>query len=96
MLFMGWTIANIEKAGGKSQVFTPQLFADTSSQMQKIVIKKAGEESLMLGQKGILTRKFQIADDVFYWLDGHNIPIQREYQHEGIQYRVHIANYAHR
>jgi hypothetical protein len=96
MLFMGWTIANIEKAGGKSQVFTPQLFADTSNQMQKIVIKAQGEESIMLGQKSILTRKFQIADDVFYWLDVHNIPIQREYQHEGTKYRVTIANYAYR
>jgi hypothetical protein len=96
MLFMGWTIANIEKAGGKPQVFTPQLFADTSSQMQKIVIKAHDEESIMLGQKSILTRKFQIADDVFYWLDVHDIPIQREYQHEGKKYRVTIANYAHR
>ena len=95
MLFMGWTIANIVKAGGKSQVFTPQLFADTSSQMQKIVIKEHGEDSLMIGQKSFSCHKFQIADDVFYWLDTHNIPLQREYQHEGIQYRVTIANYAH-
>jgi hypothetical protein len=96
MLFMGWTIANIKKAGGKSEVFTPQLFADTSSQMQRILIKEREEESLSLGQKSILTGKYQIADDVFYWLDNHNVPIQREYQHDGQQYRVTLSNYAHR
>jgi hypothetical protein len=96
MLFMGWTIKHIQKAGGKAEVFTPQLFADTSSQMQRIVIKERGEENLQTGQKTIPCRKFQIADDVFYWLDVHNIPIQREYQHEGVQFRVQIANYAHR
>jgi hypothetical protein len=96
MLFMGRTITNIKKAVGKSEVFTPQLFADTSSQMQRILIKEREEESLTLGQKSILTRKYQIADDVFYWLDTHNIPIQREYQHDGQQYRVMLSNYAHR
>lgn len=96
MLFMGWTISHIQKAGGKAEVFTPQLFADTSSQMQRLVIKERGEENLQIGQKSIPCRKFQIADDVFYWLDAHNIPIQREYQHEGIHFRVQIANYAHR
>jgi hypothetical protein len=96
MIFMGWTIANIKNAGGKSEVFTPQLFADTSSQMQRIKIEEKEEETLLIGQKSILTRKYQIADDVFYWLDIHNIPIQREYQHNGQQFRVMLSNYAHR
>lgn len=96
MIFMGWTISHIEKQGTKAEVFAPQLFADTSSQMQRIVMKAHGEESLSIGQKSYQCRKIQIADDVFYWLDSHNIPIRREYWHNGLQYRVDIANYAHR
>lgn len=95
-IFMGLTISEIQKVGGKAHVFSPQLFSDTDSQMQKILIKEHGEEIIQIGQKNIVTRKFQIADDVFYWLDAHNIPIQREYQHEGISYLAKIANYAHR
>lgn len=96
MLFMGLTISHIQQAGGKSQVFTPQLFADTDSQVQKIIIKAMGEEAIQIGRKTIPSQKFQIADDVFYYLDAHNIPIQREYQHEGVSYLVKVVNYAHR
>jgi hypothetical protein len=95
-LYMGLTISQIEAKGGKSQVFAPQLLATGDSQVQKIVVKELGQETVEIGQRKIETRKFQIADDVFYWLDEHNIPMMRQYSYDSTTYIGKVTNYAHR
>ena len=95
-VYMGYTIRDVLHAGGKANVFSPQLLAIGSSQLQKIIVEKIADETLQIGRKSIETTKYQIADDVFYWLDENFIPIQRQYLHDGKQYRVTISNYAHR
>lgn len=95
-LYMGLTIKNILANEGKSQVFAPQLLSTDENLVQKIVVKEREPEQLKVGRKTIDTRKFQIADDVFYWLDALYIPVQREYIHDGVTYQVKVANYAHR
>lgn len=96
MLFMGLTISQIEAKGGESQVFAPQLLTSDESQIQKIIVKELDTETLAIGQRKIETRKFQIADDVFYWLDEHYIPMMRQYSYDGATYVGKVANYAHR
>ncbi|GAB5490261.1 MAG: hypothetical protein Phog2KO_04760 [Phototrophicaceae bacterium] len=95
-LYMGLTIQHILAGKGKSQVFAPQLLSDEENLLQKIIVEERGTESLQIGRKTLETRKYQIADDVFYWLDEHDIPLQREYTHDGIKYQVRVANYAYR
>lgn len=95
-LYMGLTIKNILLNEGKSQVFAPQLLSTDDNIVQKIIVKERDGEKLHIGRKTIETRKFQIADDVFYWLDENYIPVQREYIHDGIKYKVKVVNYAHR
>lgn len=95
-LYMGLTISQIEAEGGKSQVFAPQLLFSDESQLQKIIVKELDKETIEIGQRKIETRKFQIADDVFYWLDEHNIPMMRQYRYNGASYLGKVVNYAHR
>ncbi len=95
-LYMGLTIKNILLNEGKAQVFAPQLLSTDENMVQKIIVKEHDMEEMQFGSKTIKTRKFQIADDVFYWLDQHYIPVQREYIHDGSKYNVKVANYAHR
>lgn len=95
-LYMGLTISQILAKGGNSQVFAPQLLASGDSQLQKIIVKELDIESVEIGQRKIEARKFQIADDVFYWLDEHHIPIMRQYNYDGATYVGKVANYAHR
>jgi len=95
-LFMGRTIRQIQANGGKSQVFTPQLTSMDDSYLQKIVVEERGTEELTISRRSVQAVKFQIADDVFYWLDEHNIPVQRTYTHNGATYRAILSNYAHR
>jgi len=51
---------------------------------------------LVVGRKTVETRKFQIADDILYWLDSHFVPIRRTYIYDDVQYEVKVTNYAHR
>lgn len=95
-VYMGYTIRDVLNNGGTANVFSPQLLAIGGSQLQKIIVDTVGDETLQVGRKSIETTKYQIADDVFYWVDEHFIPIQRQYMHDGKQYRVTISNYAHR
>lgn len=95
-LFMGQLIRQIQAKGGRSQVFAPQLLASDDSQLQKIIVKEQETESIEIAQRKIESRKFQIADDVFYWLDDHYIPMMRQYSHDGATYIGKVANYAHR
>ncbi|MGB7341722.1 MAG: hypothetical protein WBC91_22685 [Phototrophicaceae bacterium] len=95
-LYMGLTIRNIMDVDGSSQVFAPQLLSVDDNLLQKIIVKHMDTEALIIGKRTIETRKFQIADDVFYWLDQHDIPLQRQYTHNGAQYLVKVTNYAHR
>lgn len=95
-LFMGRTIRQIRAKGGKSQVFTPQLTSVDDSHLLKIIVEERDTEALTISRKAIQAAKFQIADDVFYWLDEHDIPVQRTYQHAGKPYRAVLTNYAHR
>lgn len=95
-LYMGLTIARILKNDNKAQVFAPKLLSSGETILQKIIVKELNSVEIEIGRRTISTRKYQIADDVFYWLDEHNIPIQRQYIHDGDMYQVKIANYAHR
>ncbi|MEM9950613.1 MAG: hypothetical protein AAF846_03350 [Chloroflexota bacterium] len=95
-LYMGLTIRNLSMGEGKSHVFAPQLLSISDSQLQKIIVEEISEEILKIGQREIATRKFQIADDVFYWLDKHHIPVQRQYMHNDVEYIAKVTNYAHR
>jgi hypothetical protein len=95
-LYMGLTISHIEAKGGQSEVFAPQLLASGDNQLQKIIVKERDTELVDIGRRKIEARKFQIADDVFYWLDEHNIPIMRQYSYDGAIYTAKVANYAHR
>jgi len=95
-LYMGLTIHNILADSGKSHVFAPQLLSVDENVLQKIIVKELDTEPLKIGQRTIETRKFQIADDVFYWLDKHHVPVQRQYTHDGAEYLVKVTNYAHR
>lgn len=95
-LYMGLTISHIEVNGGQAEVFAPQLLASDDSQLQKILVKERDTEIVEIGKRKIEARKFQIADDVFYWLDEHNIPIMRQYTYDGSIYTAKVANYAHR
>lgn len=95
-LYMGLTILSILNTNGKSHVFAPQLLSLEQNLLQKIVVEELDSESLKIGNHTIETRKFQIADDVFYWLDSHDVPVQRQYSHNGADYIVKVTNYAHR
>ena len=64
--------------------------------LQKIIVEEIDTEALKMSHHTIETRKFQIADDVFYWLDNHDVPVQRQYTHDGADYLVKVTNYAHR
>ena len=95
-VYMGLTIQHILAGDSKSQVFAPQLLSVDENVLQKIIVEERGVEILQIGRRTLETQKYQIADDVFYWLDQHNIPLQREYTHDGIKHLVKVANYAHR
>lgn len=95
-LYMGLTIRNLIAVDGTSQVFAPQLLSIGDNNLQKMIVKHVGTDAIGLRQRTIETRKFQIADDVFYWLDQYDIPVQRQYIHDGAQYVVKVSNYAHR
>lgn len=95
-VYMGLTIQHILAGDSKSQVFAPQLLSVDENVLQKIIVEERGVEVLQIGRRTLETQKYQIADDVFYWLDQHNIPLQREYTHDGIKHLVKVANYAHR
>lgn len=95
-LFMGSTIRQVLAKGGSSQVFTPQLTSLDDSHLQKLIVKERETEMRIISRKAIQAAKIQIADDVFYWLDEHDIPVQRTYQHAGKPYRAVLTNYAHR
>lgn len=95
-VYMGLTIRNILANSGTSQVFAPQLLSVDDNVLQKIIVKEVDTESLQIGRRTIETRKFQIADDVFYWLDAYHVPVQRQYTHDGAEYLVKVTNYAHR
>lgn len=95
-LYMGYTLRDILAKGTSSHVFAPQLLSVGVNQMQKIIVQSKGTENLQVGRKKIAAFKFQIADDVFYWLDEHHIPLQREYQYEGVAYQVKLTDYAHK
>lgn len=96
-LYMGITLHHILATDDhKAHVFAPQLLSIGENVLQKIIVQGGDAEMLTLGQREILTRKYQIADDVFYWLDEHNIPIQRVYTHNNHEYTVTVSNYAHR
>ncbi len=95
-LYTGLTINHILANKGKAHVFAPQLISVEQNLLQKIIVEEQAAESLKIGHRNIETRKFQIADDVFYWLDNHDIPVQRQYTHDGAEYLVKISNYAHR
>ncbi len=94
--FMGRTIRQVLAKGGKSQVFTPQLTSVDDSHLLKMIVEQRGTEELTISRKTIQAAKFQIADDVFYWLDEHDIVVQRTYTYEGTPYRAILSNYAHR
>jgi hypothetical protein len=95
-LYMGLTIRDVLALGGKAEVFAPQLLSLTENVVQKIIVKTREKEALQVGRKQIEAQKYQIADDVFYWLDEYHIPLKRTYIHEGMQYTVQLTNYAHR
>lgn len=95
-LYMGLTLLNILASEGKAHVFAPQLLSVEQNLLQKIIVEERDIESLKIGNRTIDARKFQIADDVFYWLDNHNVPVQRQYSHDGATYLVKVTNYAHR
>jgi hypothetical protein len=95
-LYMGLTLRDVLAFGGTAEVFAPQLLSVTENVVQKIIVKSHEKESLQVGRKQIESQKYQIADNVFYWLDEHHVPLKRTYTHEGIQYTVQLTNYAHR
>ncbi|MDQ7025974.1 MAG: hypothetical protein Q9P01_16105 [Anaerolineae bacterium] len=95
-VFMGLTIRDVLANGGQAEVFAPQLLSMSKNVVQKIIVKARGDESIAVGRKHIDAKKYQISDDVFYWLDEHLIPIKRSYSHNGFQYMVQLTNYAHR
>ncbi|MGJ3239944.1 MAG: hypothetical protein ACFE0Q_14630 [Anaerolineae bacterium] len=95
-LYMGLTLRHVLARDGTAHVFTPQLLALDSSQLQKLIVKSQDIESLNIGRKTIDAHKYQVADEVFYWIDEHGIPIQRQYIHDGATYQVQVTNYAHR
>ncbi|MEL6309579.1 MAG: hypothetical protein AAFN11_05715 [Chloroflexota bacterium] len=96
-LYMGITLRQIMATDDhKAYVFAPQLLSVGENVLQKIIVQPQGTETLQVGRREMETRKFQIADDVFYWLDEHDIPIKRVYKHDDASYEVTIRNYAHR
>jgi len=95
-LFMGYTINRIMARNGEAHVFTPQLLSTGENHLLKMIVQQRGTESINVGRKTIEAQKFQIADDVFYWLDKHQIPVKRSYTYDGSLYDVQLVNYAHR
>lgn len=95
-VYMGLTIISLLAKAGKSQVFSPQLLSMTETVVQKLLVEEVGAEAVSVGRKSVAARKFQLADDVFYWIDAQGIPVRREYTHDGASYRVELMNYAHR
>lgn len=95
-LFMGLMIRDVLANNNQAQVFAPQLLSMSANVVQKIIVKKHDTESVEVGRKHIEAKKYQIADDVFYWLDEHQIPLKRSYSHNELQYMVQLTNYAHR
>lgn len=95
-VYMGLTIAHVVANNNKAHVFAPQLLSIQDAQMQKIITRDLGTETLQVGKLEIEARKFQIADDVFYWIDQHGIPLRREYTYDDASYTVTLHNYAHR
>jgi hypothetical protein len=95
-LYMGLTIRDVLAFGGKAEVFAPQLLSPGENGMQRIIVKAHSQETVEVGRKSIEAQKYQIADDVFYWLDNHLIPVKRSYSHHDYQYVVQLSNYAHR
>lgn len=95
-VFMGRTIREIERRENKAQVFRPALLSTEENVLQKIIVQSVGYETIEAGRRAIEAEKFQIADDVFYYLDEHDIPVKREYWHDGAHYEVFITDYAYR
>lgn len=95
-IFMGQTIQHVMAHGGKCNMFAPQLIDGEESHLQRIQAELQGEEMLPIGRKTLSAAKYQIADDVYYWLDEHNIPLQRTYIHAGDLHTVKMTDYAYR
>lgn len=95
-IFMGQTIRHVMRHGGKCNMFAPQLVDGEDSQLQRIQAVSLGTQALTVGRKTIEATRYQIADDVYYWLDDHDIPVQRTYTHNDVIYTVKLADYAHR
>lgn len=96
-LYMGYTIRDIlARDKQRAHVFTPPLLSGQEDHLQKLEVRAHDTETVMVGNKPVDANKYQLADDVFYWLDAHHIPVQREYRHAGALYRMSLHNYAHR
>jgi hypothetical protein len=94
-VYMGYTIRDILARENKSQVYAPRLLSTSESVLQKIIVDERDTSDIQVGNKTINATKYQIADDVFYWLDIHWIPVRREYTYNGVPYVVTLTNYAH-
>lgn len=95
-IFLGYLIRDILQQGGKSHVFAPQIFSYEACEMLRLQVVRHDEQTIMLGQRAVQTTRYQIADDMFYWVDTNHIVIQRQYHHDGKTYRVSVSDYAHR
>jgi hypothetical protein len=95
-IFMGFLIKKILANAGKSHVFAPQIVSDTPSEMLRIQVQAVQRELLTLGRRTIPTTCYQLADDIFYWLDDHDIVIKRQYTHADEIYSVWVSDYAYR
>jgi protein involved in ribonucleotide reduction len=95
-VFMGHTIRQVLAHGGEQQVFSPQMLSTGDSYLRKMRVESRGEEALTIGSRTYEAHKYQLANDVFYWLDEHDIVLKRRYVRNGQPYECVLTDYAHR
>lgn len=95
-IFMGYTIQQVLAQGGEANVFTPQIIASDDSHLLKMMVKERGSESVTIGKREIAATKYQIADNVFYWIDENNVVLKRQYTVDDVPHECILTNYAQR
>ncbi len=95
-VFMGQMIQQLLKHGGEQQVFSPQILSTGDSHLRKMRVESHGTDKLTRGSRTYDAHKYQLADDVFYWLDAQHIVLKRQYIQNGQQYECILTDYAHR
>jgi hypothetical protein len=94
-VLMGLTISGVHAQGGSAPIFNPALLSTEGSRIQKMQVIEREQSDLTVGNATIPAVCYQIAGDIFYWLDPHTIPLRREYTYAGQKYVASLMNYAY-